>query len=205
MVTKREAKREALKQRLIEIAGKRIVEGGLAGLRARDVAADAGSAVGGIYTVFADLDDLILHVNARTLESLGRALAEAVGDRRGADALKALAREYFRFAREHQNLWAALWDDRVAQGRALPDWLLDRQTALLDYLVAALAAVQPGLSEETLRIRARTYYAAVHGVVTMSLQRRFLALPDDRLEPELDSFVNVVVAGTVGQRRNPTG
>lgn len=196
MATKREAKREVLRDKLITAAGRQIADGGLAGLRARDVAAEAGCALGGIYTVFADLDDLILHVNAQTLERMGRDLVEAVGDRRAGDALKALARGYARFASENPNLWAALFDHRMTDGGPSPDWLLARHAALAQHIVPPLAAIQPELSRADLDIRARSYFAAVHGIVSMSLQQRFLGLPGERLEPELDAFVDVVVAGS---------
>lgn len=196
MTTRRQAKREVLRERLIDAAGRQVADRGLASLRARDVAAEAGCALGGIYTVFADLDDLILHVNARTLERMGRELVEAVGDRRAGDALKALARGYARFARENRNLWAALFDHRMADGGPSPDWLLARHAALAQHIVPPLAAIQPELSRADLDIRARSYFAAVHGIVSMSLQQRFLGLPDDRLEPELDAFVDVVAAGS---------
>lgn len=195
MATTRTEKREALKERLIEIAGRRIAEGGLVALRARDVAAEAGSSLGGIYTVFADLDDLIRHVNAGTLRSLGQALEQAEGAGTDGDRLKAMARAYARFARENHNRWDALWTHRVADDTPLPDWFASDLTALLDHAVAPLAALAPELRDEALRVRARTYFAAVHGIVSMNLQRRFLALPDDRLEPELDAFVDVVLAG----------
>ena len=202
MASRRELKREALKAKLIEAAGNRIAEGGLASLRARDVASDVGCALGGIYTVFDDLDDLILHVNARTLELLDRELADAVSDRRAGDALKALARSYARFAAQNRNLWGALFDHRMSDGGPSPDWLLAGHSSLMRYVMPPLAAIQPQLSEETLHLRARTYFAAVHGIVSMSLQQRFLGLPDDFLEPELDAFVEVVVDGSVRQRES---
>jgi len=199
MTTKREAKRQALRTRLIEAAGKRIAEGGLANFRARDVAADVGCALGGIYTVFEDLDDLILHVNASTLDRMRQELTEAAKNCGPGEALRTLARGYARFARENGNVWDALFDHRMGGGRPVPDWLLAEHSVLLRYIMAPLAALQPGLSEEELRTRARTYYGAVHGIVTFSLQQRFLGLPEDRLTPELDIFVGHIVDGMLGR------
>ena len=98
--------------------------------------------------------------------------------------------------RENRNLWNVLFDHRMADGGPSPDWLLAGHAGLLEYMVAPLAAVQPNSSEEVLRMRARTYFAAVHGIVSMSLQQRFLGLPDDSLEPELEAFVDAVVDGS---------
>ena len=64
--TKTEAgaeRRAQLRDRLIDIAQEAIAARGLAGLKARDLAAAAGCALGAIYTAFDDLDELILRVN----------------------------------------------------------------------------------------------------------------------------------------------
>ena len=76
MTEKRDARREDLKGRLITAAEAHIQSSGLGGLRARDITADAGCALGALYNAFADLDELVLHVNSITLARLGAALRE---------------------------------------------------------------------------------------------------------------------------------
>ena len=78
MRNKREEARDDLKKRLIDAAEARIAAGGLRGLKARDVTADAGCALGALYNAFDDLDRLVLQVNSRTLARLGVALAASV-------------------------------------------------------------------------------------------------------------------------------
>ena len=70
-------------------------------LKARDLAAAAGCALGAIYTVFDDLDELILRVNARTLAPWSaRSIAHWRGRRGGAGAdLSRMAQAYLSFAR----------------------------------------------------------------------------------------------------------
>ena len=77
MTGKREAKKEALRQAIINSARQRIADSGLDELRARDIAKDAGCAVGSLYTVFSDVDDVILHVNSGTLTKLGSVMEAA--------------------------------------------------------------------------------------------------------------------------------
>src|SRR5262249_10067582 len=62
------ARRRKLRDALIAAAERTIEADGLRGLRARDLALRVGCAVGAIYNVFADLDDLVFAVNALTLE-----------------------------------------------------------------------------------------------------------------------------------------
>ena len=65
-------RRQSLRDGLIAAAEQAIAAEGLAGLRARDLARQVGCALGAIYNVFADLDDLIIAANARTLAARDR-------------------------------------------------------------------------------------------------------------------------------------
>jgi AcrR family transcriptional regulator len=196
MTPRRTAKREDLKDRLIEAAQARIRASGLQGLRARDVTADAGCALGALYNAFADLDDLILHVNSLTLASLGAAL-----DREAARAIdprakfKALAKAYLTFARDNRALWAALFEHRLQPGTTAPDWYLQEQAVLIQDLVAPLGMLRPELDKSALLVRARTLFSAVHGIVAISLEDRFIGLAPTDLEDEVLSFVDSMVTG----------
>ncbi|MFN7596460.1 MAG: TetR family transcriptional regulator, partial [Cereibacter sp.] len=103
METQERPGRDTLRHRLVDAAERRIAEQGLAGLKARQVTADAGCALGALYNAFDDLDDLVLHVNARTLDRLAAAFDDA--RRGGEDAeetMAVLARTYVRFALENR-------------------------------------------------------------------------------------------------------
>ncbi|MFA6155334.1 TetR/AcrR family transcriptional regulator [Mesorhizobium sp.] len=196
MTAKRFARREDLRSRLIEAAQSRIQSSGLAGLRARDVTADAGCALGAIYTAFADLDELILHVNSITLARLGAALQhQAAGAAAPRARLMALAKAYLGFARDNRMAWTALFEHRMAPGVPVPDWHLAEHAVLIQHLVEPLAMLLPALGAAELLARARTLFSAVHGIVTISLEDRFIGLAPSDLESELLNFVDTLVAG----------
>lgn len=201
MASKRELKREDLKARLIEAARTRIEAGGLLALRARDVTQDAGCALGGLYTVFEDLHDLVFHVNSTTLAALERSLdLETLRALPPADRLRHLARGYLRFALENRNLWQALFEHRLPEGRDVPQWHLDEHLFLIGHIAEPLREVEPEMSEEQRAIRARTLFGAVHGVISISLEGRFVGLPVESLEQELDDFVRTIAAGAALRR-----
>src|SRR5215831_12731009 len=77
-----EQRRAQLRDALVVAAERAIARQGLGTLRARALAQEVGCAVGAIYNVVEDLDDLVLLVNARTLAALERDLSAAD---RGAD------------------------------------------------------------------------------------------------------------------------
>jgi AcrR family transcriptional regulator len=199
MTGKRADKREDLKARLVAAACSRIENSGLAGLRARDVTADAGCALGALYTVFEDLDALILEVGSVTLQDLERSLHErmtTVSD--SGDRMQMLGAAYLAFARARPKLWRALFEHQWPEGKPLPDWYMERQIGLLRLIAQPLTDLQPDLSQPELMVRARTLFAAVHGIVSISLENRFVGIPVETLDHELERFIGLLLTGLNG-------
>jgi AcrR family transcriptional regulator len=200
MAGRREEKREDLKARLIEAARNRIAQNGLANLRARDVTQDAGCALGGLYTVFADLAELVIHVNSETLGALQQKLASTeTREMTPTDRLRNLAQGYLRFAIEHRNLWKALFEHYLPEDNPTPQWHLDEHLFLMNVIAEPLSELRPDMSAEDRAIRARTLFGAVHGVVSISLEGRFVGLPLELLEREIDELVLTIAAGAASR------
>ncbi|MEM0938107.1 MAG: WHG domain-containing protein [Pseudomonadota bacterium] len=182
-----------MRERLVEAAWARIARSGLHGLTAREIAADASCAVGSIYTVFEDLDELAIHANLKSLELLGGALVSASAGTSGTEALRSLALAYARFAVEHRLLWDALFDLRLAQ--PTPPEFVEANSGLLGLIGRALREIPVVAPPDDLAARSRTYFAAVHGIVFISLQGRFVGHPPDNLASEVDAFVALLARG----------
>ena len=187
----RSDKREELKARLVAAARGRIEAQGVRGLRARDITSDAGCALGGLYNAFADLQDLIIHVNGETLDALEARLSAAVlgagPDPR--ERLEALALAYLDFAGEHRALWFALFDLASLADTTIPDWHRDQQRALVELIAEPLRAIESELDPSHLAVRAQALFAAVHGIVTLSLEERTIGLSGEPLAHELRTLV----------------
>ena len=186
-------KKEDLKTRLVAAGTELIRDQGLKGLRARDIAERAGAALGGLYTVFSDLDGLILAVNSGTLKKLETALETAVAPRAGIEeTFLNLSLAYLRFALAEKNLWAALFEHRMPEGVAVPDWHLAEHAFLIGLIAAPMAARMPDASGEDVAIRARTFFSAVHGVIAISLEGRFVGITPERLEQEVAALAGIL-------------
>ncbi|HRK43582.1 MAG TPA: TetR/AcrR family transcriptional regulator [Gemmobacter sp.] len=188
-----------LKTRLIDAAEAEIAEKGLAGLKARAVTARAGSALGGLYTAFEDLDRLVLHVNSRTLARLGDALAPSQPDAAPETVMQTLAGAYARFALENRRLWSALFEHRLPEGVEMPAWHRAEHEVLIARIGAPLAVLRHDLSAEQRALRVRTLFGAVHGVVHLSLQERLVGLPEAQLLPEIAALVHALIHGSGGK------
>lgn len=195
MTSNREKKRADLKRRLIEAAEAEIAAHGLAGLKARAVTTRAGCALGALYTAFEDLDMLVIEVNSRTLARLGAALGTDLPQDTPESALQALAARYADFAVANRPLWLALFEHRMSEGREVPDWHRRDHAVLVELIVPQLARLRPDMSPEALALRARTTFAAAHGVIHLALQGRFVGVPMAALKSEIAGLVETLTAG----------
>jgi AcrR family transcriptional regulator len=197
MGSNRDEKRAALRNRLIEAAEDQISQQGIDGLKARAVTTQAGCALGALYNAFDDLDMLIMHVNSRTLARLGAILRTALPDLEATpeEVMQALAAGYVDFACENRNLWIALFEHRQPDGRETPDWHRQDHAVLIEGIAAPLKQLRPDLDDQTLVLRARTTFAAVHGVVLLALQGRFVGVPIEELRQEVSALVSAMTRG----------
>ncbi|MEM7067863.1 MAG: WHG domain-containing protein [Pseudomonadota bacterium] len=200
MAGKREAKREELRQNLLTAATLIIEEEGVRGLNARNVTARVGCALGSLYTAYGDLDDLIVHVNSQTLESLGEALiADVSGVDQPVMRLKTLAKGYVEFAQQNFRLWNALFEYADMTSH-VPNWHQKEQAVLIEFIKGPVIQLSPDIESNEAELRARTLFAAVHGVVAFSLQGRYIGLQVNELEAELMRFIDQMVAGLASQK-----
>ena len=192
-----------LRTRLIAAAEAEIAEKGLLGLKARDVTQRAGCALGAIYNAVADLDELVMRVNSRTLERLGVALAPASSAGSPEAVTLALADAYAVFALENRRLWSALFEHRLPEGVEMPDWHRQEHEVLIARIVQPLRQLRPDLPEEEIRLRVRTLFGAVHGVVHLALQGRLVGVPEPQLRQEVAALVGALVVGARFARPAP--
>ena len=189
-----------LRTRLIDAAEAEIAAKGLLGLKARDVTQRAGCALGAIYNAVADLDELVMRVNSRTLERLGQALAPASGAGGPEAVTLALADAYAVFALANRRLWSALFEHRLPEGVDMPDWHRQDHEVLIARIVAPLQGLRPDLPDAEIRLRVRTLFGAVHGVVHLALQGRLVGVPEPLLRQEVAALVGALVLGAKAAR-----
>lgn len=197
------ARRADLRERLVAAGRAAIADGGLQNVKARDLAAAAGCAVGAIYNVFDDLDGLILRVGADTLARLQRELASHGPDPEPAEELVRLARGYLAFARDNKALWRALFEHRLAGGRAAPAWYLDDQSRLFALVEAPLARLLPDEPACSRALLARTLFSAVHGVVSLGLEEKLAPMSEATLDAELERLLRAFAGGSTAMRAAP--
>ncbi len=184
-------RRKALRDNLTAIAERTIAAKGLSALRARDLAAEAGCAVGAIYNVFGDLTDLVLAVNARTFHRLGADVAEALAaaPQDPVAQLVVMAQAYHRFAADNHHSWRALFDVERAPGEAAPDWYLQEMGQLFTYISDPLAVIFPNRDPHEHALLTRALFSSVHGIVLLGLDQASAGVPS----ADIDRMIALVL------------
>ena len=195
MAGKVEARRAVLRDTLIAHAETRIKADGLKNLRTRDLAKDAGCALGAIYNVFGDLNDLVLAVNARTFHRLGAAVAETLAQapQNATQQLIVMSHAYHRFAAENFNAWRALFDIERPAGEAAPDWYLAEIGQLFAYIDAPLSVLFPDHDAQKRALLTKALFSSVHGIVLLGLDEASAGVPAAQLDEMISLIFNHIV------------
>jgi AcrR family transcriptional regulator len=201
MNSKVAARRERQLDALIGAAENKIKTHGLAGVRARELADEIGIALGAIYNLVADLDELVLLVNLRTMNRLDAALFEAAplpspSTREDASRrLVAIALAYRRFASENMQLWRNLFEHRLQPGSTLPDWAAGKDVHLIRHIIDPLRVLMPKAPEADLSLMARTLFSAVHGIISFGLEKWQVGVPADAQDAQIEKLVQIICKG----------
>jgi len=199
-------RRDKLREALIDAAERTIETEGLQALRARDLAAEVGCAVGAIYNAVADLDELVYAVNARTLAALEKTFtaAGAAGTNvQSADNAIAqfvrLALAYTDFAAANRPRWRAIFAHQPPAGREIPDAYMADQLRLFSYVEQPLQILMPATTRERRTLLARSLFSAVHGIVVLGLEEKLQLIPLPVLREQVIFLVEAMGRGLIQQ------
>jgi len=189
MARRSEHTREELRDLALKAAERIVAREGITALTARRVAAAIGYTVGSLYLIFKNIDDLILHLNALTLDELhARASRSVEGQADPRGQLLALANTYIRFAGEHRHRWRLVFEHQ--QPARLPAWYPERVSQIFALVEAALAKLAPARRPAEIRQAARALWSGVHGVCVLAMTNRL----EDSSEAAVRATAELLVA-----------
>lgn len=188
--------REELRDLALRTAANIVESAGPGALTMREVARRIGYTVGALYHSFANLDDLIVQMNERTVIELRQALENV--NRQSNDAgqrLRLLAAAYLGFALLHTHRWRLVFEHRLPVGQAAPKSYRSHTAALFEMVQQNLPTSSCGRQRVDAPVVAAALWSSVHGIcmlavsgklqvgTTASVQKLLDVLLDRFLEP----------------------
>lgn len=171
---------------------------GLAALSARKIASEIGYTPGTLYLIFKNQDDLILHINAITLQDLHKQLATAIKRcRKPESCILKLGHEYARFAVENRHLWNAVFEHRLPDGQKLPEWFRVHIGRLYDLVEVQLESFTHTKNTKRFdtHIAATALWSGVHGICVLGLTDKIEGSNETLIQSLVDSLINNYLAG----------
>jgi AcrR family transcriptional regulator len=179
---------------ILEIARTIISSKGLRSLKVRDVAEAAGCSVGSVYNEFGDFDGVILTVNRETVQALTSRLS-GVPAEDPVGQLYGLAEAYLEFFAEHANLLRSLFEHRMEDDRPYPDDILQMVMDAFALMHPPLVRLLPEADDVKIALLSRTLFSAVHGIISLGLEERMVAVPPQLLRQQVEQFLDAHLAG----------
>jgi AcrR family transcriptional regulator len=170
MARRSDHSREELREMALSAAEQIVVEQSYAGLSGRKVATAIGYTVGTLYLVFENIDDLILNINARTLDRLHARMTESLanyGDAR--EQLLQLGQVYIRFADDDPHRWAMVFEHRFSENRIVPAWYQEKITRMFAMVEKSLEPLAKQRPSREIKQAARAIWGGVHGICILAL------------------------------------
>ena len=184
---------EELRELILSAAEKIVEAGGIAEMSAREIAREIGYAPGTLYNMFENLDDILLHVEARLLAELDQRLADAVGSESGPDAVKRYAKAYVGFALRRPRLWNLLLEHHVPSAESLPAWYQDKAIAPVSRLETMMCGSN-GSSTSDERRKARALWSAIHGIAVLATSQKSVQVSVDAAAALVDGIVDAMIS-----------
>ncbi|MGZ5031249.1 MAG: TetR/AcrR family transcriptional regulator, partial [Methylobacter sp.] len=185
---------EEIREMVSDAAETIIINEGCSALTARRIAMEIGYTVGSIYMVFANMADLVMHINAGTIDDLTEQMQQ-VHHCAPEQYIADLAKTYVAFASRNFNRWSMIF----AKDAKPPEWYQEKIGQMFGLVEAQFAQLAPNHSAQQGKQAAQALWSGVHGICSLSLARELdpgeLKDVEDAVVLLVKSFIGGWVAG----------
>ena len=191
-------KRDDLRERVLDIAERRIAESGSEDLRARTIALDADVSVGTIYNLFGSMNGLMEALFSRILKrfhDVATGALDTLSDRDRRTALLSLADVYLDFVAGNEAVWQSLLSFNRGRPEADDDPYVEEQGPLFDLVGNVLRDTPLDRGDEARRSAARMLWSSVHGIVALNYLGMATPVRQRETKTQIELLVDLVLNG----------
>lgn len=185
-------KKDKLRTRVFNSAWEIVEREGMAQLNVRKIAKLSDCSLGSIYNSFENFQALQLHINATVLSNLFLALKKVIEsgieeDKTLRQIFKDLGNAYIEFGYKNKFLWKAVFEHFPVN--PLPEWYSKRAREGIYQICDRLAAYFK-IPEEEMRHKVGFFWASIHGMSAILLNRKMEMVADLFKEGSLSSYID---------------
>ena len=164
---------DEIRDMILNAAETIVMEHGLKGLSTRKVTSDIGYTVGTLYLVFENLDDLVTHINARTLNRLYLLLTDdEMKDLSQRERLFRLGQIYVNFAYADPHRWALIYEQRYSKDDEIPGWYKKSIQKVFTIVEKTLKPLAPTRTDSEITQAASSLWAGIYGICMLGITQK---------------------------------
>jgi AcrR family transcriptional regulator len=195
MARRSEHSQQEIKEMVLNAAEIIVAEEGFSALKVRKIALEIGYTVGSIYMVFDNMDDLFMHIKARTLDDILEQINKA--QLLEFDIVE-LAKVYLDYANNNFNKWSMIFEHRLKRDAEIPEWYQSRVDTLFRHVEDLFSKIDPSRTEHEIKQAARSLWGGVHGVCILSMTGGFDVVRIKDIEESVVLVAECFVKGWAG-------
>lgn len=162
--------RDEIREMAIAAAAKHVETEGFQSLTARKVASSIGYTVGTLYHVFRNFDDLIIHLNAETIDEMGALIQQQTRKKRNPEVrIRTMAEFYVKYATDHPDRWRLVFEHRAPRGLPTPALMKERRDVMFEMVADNLREISPGRIPQQIDHTATALWSGIHGICILAL------------------------------------
>lgn len=162
--------RDEIREMAISAAAKHVETEGYQSLTARKVASSIGYTVGTLYHVFRNFDDLIMHMNAQTIDEMAALIQQKTRKKRNPEArIRAMAEFYVQYATDHPDRWRLVFEHEAPRGLPTPAQMKERRDVMFEMVAGNLRDLSPERIPQEVAHTATALWSGIHGICILAL------------------------------------
>ena len=162
--------RDEIREMAIAAAAKHVEMEGFQSLTARKVASKIGYTVGTLYLVFRNFDDLVIHLNAQTIDEMAALIQQQTRKRRNPEMrIRAMAEFYVKYATDHPDRWRLVFEHQAPRGLPTPAQMKERRDVMFEMVADNLREIAPSRIAQEIDHTATALWSGIHGICILAL------------------------------------
>ncbi len=188
--------KEELGKLIIASAIKLVEKGGLTAISSRKIAKEVNYTHGTVHKFYDNFNDVILQVNANTLDQIYTALYKAVSrEKIDSKDINALANTYIEYGLNNRNRWEALYNFTYSRDKSedLPDWYQERIEKIFTLVESRL--LMHCKSSKDVKPYAQILWSSLHGIAILALSGKLDTVKVKSVKKMTENFTRVFTSG----------
>ncbi len=162
--------REEIQAMAIDAASILVEKEGYQSLTARKVAGSIGYTVGTLYHVFRNFDDLVIHLNAKSIDEMAALIQRSTRKKRNPEVrIRTMAEVYVQFATDHPERWRLVFEHVAPSGLPTPVQMKERRDVMFDMVAENLREIAPDRQDHEIVHTATALWSGIHGICILAL------------------------------------